>query len=96
MEVELEHHYGWTRHSYPQAKDIHHAAYLAVRECCDFLTDENHSHDAGEHELTWGGKTSTFMSVRIYRGEGAPPYTGPAWAATDYWFAMNYRKPSNR
>ena len=92
MDVELKHHYGWTVHS-TDASNLDDAAKQAVRNTHHFLTDANHTMEAGEHELTWGGTTSKFHSVHVYRGEGAPAFSGPAWAKTDYWFAVEYRNP---
>jgi hypothetical protein len=57
------------------------AAYAAVRAKHGFLADTPHSWDAGEREIEWGGKTSIFNSVRIYRDE----------AMQDYWFGVEYR-----
>ena len=93
MKVLLKHHYGWRTYDIPEAKDIHDAAYRAVRKSHEFLTDSNHTHTAEERSIQWGGKMSTFMSVLIYRTDEAPPYTGPSWAETDYWFAVEYMDP---
>lgn len=85
IDVELEHHYGWRRYSV-DAATLDEAAYAAVRQTHHFLTDTNHTHDAGSR-----GK---YSSVRIYRGEGAPAYSGPDWLKTDYWFTVTYRAPT--
>lgn len=92
MDVELKHHYGWKVHR-TTADNLDDAAKQAVRDTHDFLTDANHTMEAGGHELTWGGSTSTFHSVHVYRGEGAPAFSGPKWAQTDCWFAVEYRTP---
>lgn len=93
MDVELKHHYGWKVHR-TDAANLHDAAKQAVRNCHHFLTDANHTMDAGERSIQWGGTTHDYRSVRVYRGEGAPAYSGPASMSTDYWFAVEYR-PAN-
>lgn len=92
MDVELKHHYGWKVH-HTYADNLDDAAKQAVRDCHDFLTDSNHTMDAGEHDLSWGGSVSKFNSVHVFRGEGAPAYSGPRLLETDYWFAVQYRTP---
>ena len=84
IDVEPLHHTGWRRYAV-DAPSLGEAAYAAVRRTHSFLTDTNHTHEAK--------RRGTFSSVHIYRGEGAPPYSGPKWAETDYWFAVEYREP---
>jgi hypothetical protein len=93
MDVELKHHYGWEAHS-TDASNLDDAAKQAVLDCHHFLTPTNHTMEAGERSIQWGGKTLAYRSVRVYRGEGAPPYAGPASMQTDYWFAVEYREPT--
>lgn len=86
MDVELKHHYGWKVHS-TDADNLDDAAKQAVRDTHDFLTDTNHTMEAGEREnarISW-------RSVLVFRGEGAPAYSGPRSMETDYWFAVQYR-----
>ena len=94
MDVELKHHYGWKVH-HTEADNLDDAAKQAIRDTHDFLTDTNHTMEAGERELTWGGSTSKYNSVHVMRGEGAPEYSGPRGMATDYWFAVEYRAVQN-
>lgn len=93
MDVELNHHYGWKRYS-TDVDNLPEAAYQAVRQTHGFLTDENHTYDAGERSTKWGGKEIKFQSVRVYRGECSPAYSGPPGFATDYWFSVEYRDPT--
>lgn len=90
MLVELSHHSGWKQYDVPAAT-LEEAAYLAVRQSHTFLTDENHTHEAAERETLFAGQLLKWTSVHIYRGPGAPEYTGPDWAYTDYWLAVTYR-----
>ena len=90
MLVELREHDGW--HAYfAEAPTKEEAAYKAIREQHEFLTDSNHSYEAGEQTVTWGGQERQFKSVRIYRAHDAPRYSGPPALETDYWFAVEYR-----
>jgi hypothetical protein len=90
MNVELLHHYGWKLHQ-TNADNLHDAAKAAVRESHEFLTDTNHTMDARERTTTWGGKELRYHSALVFRGEGAPAYSGPAPFETSYWFAVQYR-----
>ena len=90
MDVELKHHYGWKVH-HTDADNLDDAAKQAVRDTHDFLTDTNHTMDAGERSYLWGGKTCVYHSVQVMRGEGAPAYSGPRGMEADYWFAVEYR-----
>lgn len=92
IDVELRHHYGWKRYSMP-ADNIHEAAKQAVRHTHGFLTDTNHTMEAGDRAVTWGGKELAFKSVRVFRDGDAPAYSGPPSLRTDYWFAVEYREP---
>lgn len=92
MDVELSHHYGWKVHA-TSADNLDDAAKQAVRDTHHFLTDTNHTMDADERTSTWGGKKSKYHSVLVYRGEGAPAYSGPRSMETDYWFSVQYRQP---
>lgn len=92
MLVELKHHFGWEQYEVP-AQSLEEAAYLAVRQTHNFLTDANHSHEAGEHEITWGGKQLKFKSVTVYRGEGAPAALASSCLPDEYWFAVQFREP---
>ncbi|AHF95040.1 hypothetical protein OPIT5_00455 (plasmid) [Opitutaceae bacterium TAV5] len=94
MQVELKQHYGWCQYTIPGVTTIADAAYRAVRMTHPFLTDTNHTYDAGKREFQWGGKNVEFQSVLVFPGEGAPEYTGPEWLKTDYWFAVQYRPPA--
>lgn len=94
MRVELKHHYGWKLYDFPSAESIDEAAYRAVRASHDFLTDINHTYDAGERQTTCGGQEVRWHSVLVYRGEGAPAYSGPASLNTPYWFSVEYREPA--
>lgn len=96
MMVELKHHYGWQIYNVPVAETLEEAAYKAVRSSHDFLRDDNHTHDAGEKTLEWGGQEIRFKSVRIFRNavsERESPYSGPPALETDYWFAVEYKQP---
>lgn len=91
MVVSLQHHYGWKKYSFSKAKSKKRAAYLAVRKSHKFLTDDNHTYKVRVNiPLEWGGKTSYFNSVKIY-AIGEQPFFGPAWAKTDYWFAVQFK-----
>lgn len=90
MDVELQHHYGWKVH-HTDADNLEDAAMQAVLDCHHFLSPTNHTMEAGERRTTWGGKEIKYRSVRVFRGEGAPAYTGPRCMETDYWFAVQYR-----
>ena len=93
MIVELEHHFGWQPYEV-EANSLEAAAYAAVRQSHEFLQDDNHTWQAGQRRISWGGEDVTFHSVRIYRNaksEAEHPYRGPACLSTDYWFAVNYR-----
>lgn len=90
MRVELKHHDGWKAYDIAGAESIHDAAYEAVRQSHEFLTNCNHSHDAGERESTFGGLVIRWNSVRVFREDGAPSHSGPRW----YWFAVEYRDPA--
>lgn len=93
ISVELKQHYGWTAYSI-DARTLEEAAYLAVRQTHGFLTEDNHRHDAGEREITWGGKQIKFHSVRVFRTGIDPDY--PYSEALDgYWFAVEYRAPDS-
>jgi hypothetical protein len=92
MKVELKHHTGWRSYDVP-AESLGEAAYLAVRQSCAFLTDDNHTHQLHESTTTWGGQVIPFTSVHIMRNEKSTPYTGPKWAETSYWIAVQYRAP---
>ena len=94
MRVELSHHYGWREYKIPGAESLHDAAYKAVRQTHEFLTDTNHTHNAGERKTTWGGREIRWNAVHVFRGDGAPVYTGPKWAETPYWFTVEYREPT--
>jgi len=97
MKVELSHRTEWVPHEV-DAQNIATAAYMAIRQTHDFLTDDNHTWDAGERDTHWGGKPIKFTSVRIYRNaksEAEWPYTGPPALATDYWFSVEYRPVVN-
>lgn len=91
MDVELQHHYGWKVH-HTSADNLDDAAKQAVLDSHTFLTPTNHTMEAGERSIPWGGKTHHYMSVRVFRGEGAPAYSGPPSMETDYWFAVEYRE----
>jgi hypothetical protein len=90
MKVKLRHHYGWVDYDIPEAKSVGQAAYLAVRKSHHFLTDKNHTYEAGSYSSEWGGETTHWNSVLIYRGEGATEYSGPPALNTPYWFAVKY------
>ena len=94
MRVELSHHYGWQTYDIAGAESIDDAAYKAVRQSHEFLTDENHTHEAGERQSTWGGREIRWNSVKVFRGDGAPAYAGPNGLETPYWFAVEYREPA--
>ena len=92
MNVALKQHDDdWNLHSIPEATSLEEAAYHAVRAEHDFLTDTNHTWDAGWRHTTWGGKDVSWQSIRIYRAGDAPAYFGPPELATDYWFAVEYK-----
>lgn len=97
MIIELEAHLGWETVEV-EAATVEAAAYAAVRAAHPFLTDYNHTWQAGERRIHWGGEEVIFHSVRIYRNaksEVESPYRGPPALATDYWFAVPYRtRPS--
>lgn len=80
-------------HDIPAARTLEEAAYLAVRETHDFLTDGNHTHEAGEKEITWGGERSKFWSVVISPNENSPPgaFANQQRGFVGYWFAVEYR-----
>lgn len=92
MDVELRHHYGWKVHR-TDSHNLDDAARQAVLDCHGFLTPTNHTMEAGERRTTWGGKEIVFHSVHVFRGDGAPAYSGPRSLQTDYWFAVEYREP---
>lgn len=96
MVVELSHHAGWQKHEVLDAVSLADAAYKAVRRTHTFLTDDNHTVEVGERQTEWGGKTIHWNSVHVYRGEGAPEYSGPKSLETDYWFAVEYRAPKEQ
>jgi hypothetical protein len=90
MDVQLKHHYGWETHK-TDSDNLDDAAKQAVRDTHHFLTDTNHTMDASERVVSRGGNSSRYHSVLVYRGEGAPAYSGPRSLETDYWFAVEYR-----
>lgn len=90
MKVEIKHHYGWRMYDVP-AETLAQAAYLAIRQTHEFLTDENHTHQAVDRVTKWAGHESHFHSIEILRNERSTPYSGPAWAETPYWIAVQYR-----
>jgi hypothetical protein len=94
MRVELKHHYGWCEYEIAGAESIEDAAYKAVRQSHKFLRAKNHTYSIGEMKTTWGGRDIRWTSVLVFRGKGAPAYTGPKWADTSYWFAVEYRDPT--
>ena len=92
MKVEIKHHYGWRQYDVP-AETLEQAAYLAIRQAHEFLTDHNHTHQAVDRVTKWAGQENRFLAIEILRNENSPTYTGPAWATTDYWISVSYRVP---
>lgn len=93
MKVEIKHHYGWRMYDVP-AETLAQAAYLAIRQTREFLTDDNHTHEAKVSTTTWEGKQVEYLSCWIMRNEKSTPYSGPSWAETQYWIAVQYRAPA--
>lgn len=83
MDIELRSHNGWTIYSIPGALSLEDAAYQAVRTTHKFLTDTNHTYQAGQYHSCWGGQDIYWRSVKVFRGEGTPAYSGPALLETD-------------
>lgn len=81
-------------HDIPGAKTLEEAAYAAVRETHDFLTDDNHRYEAGENEATWGGEKFKFNSVVIFPNDNSPDgaFANQRRGYVDYWFAVQYRE----
>lgn len=95
MKVDIEHHYGWTRHEVPPGVALDADAYAAVLEThAGVLTPDNHRRDGGHV-----GERSGSIAVR--RLHDAPPISNPTLArmteffggnkAGDYWFSCAYR-----
>lgn len=70
------------------------AAYLAVRSCCPFLTDDNHDWTARDHgpcapeyktlkDLTQSSRYSIVINHK----------PGQEWYGYRYWFHLGYRVP---
>jgi hypothetical protein len=80
-------------HSIAGAKTLEEAAYRAVRQTHDFLTDANHTFEASEKESTWGGEKFKFSSVVISPNDNSPPgaFANQRRGYVDYWFAVQYR-----
>lgn len=76
------------------AKTLEEAAYAAVRQSHDFLTDDNHTHEAGEKESTWGGERFKFSSIVISPNDKSPPgaFSNQRRGYVDYWFSVEYRE----
>jgi hypothetical protein len=93
MIAELKHHFGGQAYYVP-AGTLEETDYLAVRESHGFLPDANHSHQAGEREIRWGGQSRLLNSIRVYRAGDAPESIARALLQTDYWLAVEYRAPA--
>lgn len=80
-------------HNIPDAQTLEEAAYAAVRQTHDFLTDDNHTHEASEKEATWGGERFKFSSVVISPNDKSPPgaFANQRRGYVDYWFSVEYR-----
>lgn len=78
----------------PGAKTLEEAAYKAVRQTHDFLTEDNHTYESGEKESTWGGERFKFSSVVISPNDKSPPgaFANQRRGYVDYWFAVEYRE----
>ena len=92
--VALQHHYGWQVYE-ALAENLAQAAYLAVRESHEFLTDDNHTHTEGPESLEWGGETIHFNSVTIMKNDASPSFLlAPKWVTDGpgaYWLGVTYR-----
>jgi hypothetical protein len=81
-------------HAIGKVRSLKEAAYRAVRETHEFLTDTNHTWTGGRKSFMWGGKKVVFYSITIHRNEESPPPVLLGFGAdlVDYWFAVEYRR----
>lgn len=90
----------WDLYDIPGCATLEEAAYAAVREAHPFLTDENHTWDAGPRITKWGGQLHSWTSVTIRYGKGGGKRNRltPNWWLTsegDFWFGVTYRAPGD-
>ena len=88
--------YWWESYEIPGVDDPAQAAYQAIRQRCEFLTDNNHTWEARDYgeckpellELKSRTQSSRFV-VNIYRSFP----DGPLRPVGSYWFHFGYRVP---
>jgi|SRR6478609_5317532 len=92
--------YWWESYEIPDVDDPTQAAYQAIRQRCDFLTDDNHTWNAIDHgeckpehfkmkEL----KQSSRYGITIYRNFPTMFPGNHFQPAGSYWFHFGYRVP---
>ena len=100
MRVYLEHHAdpGYQAFNIKGAKDLKEAAYKAMRKSHTFLTDDNHEYEIKtDVPIEWGGKTTYFNVIRVYKPKRERPYRPlcPGWMDEimgNTWFSVQFWK----
>lgn len=93
--------YWWETYEIPGVNDPMQAAYQAIRQRCEFLTDDNHTweaRDSGEvtSELDKRFKAlreASRYSIAIYRNFVDVWPGGHVQPVGSYWFHFGYRVP---
>lgn len=90
--------YWWTPYDIPGTEDPIQAAYLAIRQICPFLTDDNHDWEAKDYGPCKEDNKrlkeyiqSSRYSIHIKRKVGQEFYI--YGAPTRHWFHFCYRVP---
>lgn len=92
--------YYWQSYEVPGVDDPVQAAYQAIRQKCDFLTDDNHTWEAKDYgkcppELLKLRKLtqSSRYSIKIYRSFPVVFPGNHFQPVGSYWFHFGYRLP---
>ena len=85
--IQQLHHYGYTTHKVRKGEDISNAMYRAVRECHDFLTDDNH---------TWERKDDYIRIIRNEKSTPIPSIAPDYYRDSNVWFCSYFNlEPDN-